>query len=197
MIYFRMIFGDALIILTVLFTAYLCRVMLKRIHAVVLTGAYKKIFLAELLVCMILLVCALDIRFSLLTGSSAAGLKVFGWIIRILLYAFAVLILTLTAVIIIGGRKRDEGSGSHIIVLGMALENGKPNKDLLLRVEAASAFAEAHPETSLILTGGNADVSGLTEASVMEELFLQKGLEASRLFLEDRSADTVENFRNV
>ena len=89
------------------------------------------------------------------------------------------------------------GRAGYALVLGLALENGEPVPALLARLDAAQAYLEKYPEARLILTGGNADESGRTEAAVMRDILLEKGVPESRMILEDRSETTVENFRNT
>ena len=79
----------------------------------------------------------------------------------------------------------------------MALEDGQPTKDLLLRLVTAQRCAEEHPDATLILTGGNPDESGRTEAFVMQELLTERGVSEDRMILEDQAASTRENFRNT
>ena len=50
---------------------------------------------------------------------------------------------------------------------------------------------------SQILTGGNADGSGRTEADVMHDILLERGVAEDRMILEDRAETTKQNFRNT
>ena len=47
------------------------------------------------------------------------------------------------------------------------------------------------------LTGGNADGSGRTEADVMHDILLERGVAEDRMILEDQANSTKENFRNT
>ena len=66
-----------------------------------------------------------------------------------------------------------------------------------LRLDAAEAYLRENPQAVLILTGGNPDESGRTEAAVMRDLLAARGVAADRMVLEDRAEDTRENFRNT
>lgn len=49
-----------------------------------------------------------------------------------------------------------------------------------------------------ILTGGNADdVSGRTEAAVMRDILIDRGVTEDQMILEDQAASTKDNFRNT
>ena len=64
-----------------------------------------------------------------------------------------------------------EAPTKNAVVLGMALENGKPTNDLLLRLDTAAKYLEENPESVAVLTGGNPDESGRTEAAVIRYYF--------------------------
>ena len=65
----RKIIGDILRVLAILLTANVVIVMLHKINSVVLKADYTKVFYYELILCAILLVFALDVRFNLFTRS--------------------------------------------------------------------------------------------------------------------------------
>ena len=107
------------------------------------------------------------------------------------------MILFFCGKVIVGGMINTAGQADYAIVLGLALENGKPAPDLLARLDTAREYLEKYPEAQLILTGGNADASGRTEAAVMRELLTERGVPEDRLILEDQAKSTKENFRNI
>ena len=188
--------GDFYLTAVILFTAYLSAVMIRRIRAVVLADIYKRVFRVELCLCAALLVSALDVRFGLLTRAVPLPLRFLGRLIRAAVRAGSVLILLLAGHTAAGGLVSDSAGEKYAVVLGMALENGEPNRDLLLRAGTAEDLAKSDPDVTLILTGGNPVSEGRTEAAVMRELLTAGGVPAERIVPEDRSADTVANFRN-
>ena len=82
-------------------------------------------------------------------------------------------------------------------MLGLALENGKPAPDLLSRLDTAQNYLEMYPEARLILTGGNADENGRSEADVMHDILIEQGVPEDRMILEEQAQTTIENFRNI
>ncbi len=191
------IIGDILLLLVVLLIADVLFVMPAKINSVVLKADYRKVFIYELIFCAILLVFALDVRFNLFTRWNPLILKILGWIPRAVIILLSAVILFFCGKVIVGSLVNTAGQADHAIVLGLALENGEPTPDLLARLDTAKAYLEKYPEARLILTGGNADESGRTEAAVMRDILLEKGVPESRMILEDRSETTVENFRNI
>ena len=193
----RKIIGNALIALTVLFTVWLSAVMLRRISGVVLKGAYVNFFLRELAICAVFILLALDVRFGFLTKLRWKTAKAAGWVLRGALVLAAAVLLFLMGKVVVGGFVNTSAPAGHAIVLGLALENGQPTPDLIARLDTAEDYARQNPEAVLILTGGNPDESGRTEAAAMRDILLERGLPAERMILEDKAADTRANFRNT
>ena len=191
------IFGDILLALAVLLTVEVAFVMPARIRAVVLKADYKKIFIYQLILCAVLLVFALDVRFNLFTRRKPVILKVIGWTLRAAIILLSAVILFFCGKVAAGSMISNADRADYAIVLGLALENGKPAPDLLARLDTARQYLEKYPEAKLILTGGNADASGRTEAAVMRDVLTERGMPEDRLMLEDQAKSTVENFENI
>ena len=189
--------GSVLIVLAAAFTVYLSVVMLRRINAVVLKDSYVKVFRYELAACALFILFAADVRFNLPGGAASGALRAGGWILRAVLILACAALLFFIVKITAGSFIRTEGLARNAIVLGLALENGKPTEDLLARLDAAEKYAGENPEAVLILTGGNPDESGKTEAEVMRDLLAQRGIPEERMILEDRAETTKDNFRNT
>lgn len=192
-----MIIGDILIGVFLLLLLNVSIVMARRIGSVVLKSNYVTIFRYELMLCAVLLIFSFDVRTGFLTGARLRAARVAGWIFRVMIGLSACAILFYFGKIMLGFAAVPDPSAKYAIVLGMALEDGKPTADLLYRLDAAQAYLERRPDVSLILTGGNADGSGQTEAEVMQALLVERGLPAEKLLLEDKAETTKENFTDV
>ena len=192
----RRVIGDILILLAVAFTAYLSAVMIRRIGSVVLKADYTKVFLYELAACAFFILFALDVRFGF-TGTGNGVLRAAGWCLRVVVVLVTAVLLFFMGKITAGSFIRTEGPAKNAIVLGLALENGKPADDLLSRLDTAEKYLQEHPDATLILTGGNPDESGRTEAAVMRDILTGRGVPEDRMRLEDRAETTKENFRNT
>ena len=57
------------------------------------------------------------------------------------------MIVFLCGKVISGSVINTGGKADHVIVLGLALENGKPADDLLARLDTAQAYLEEYPES--------------------------------------------------
>ena len=193
----RWIIGDILLALVILLFIDVVFVMPARINAVVLKADYRKVFMYEIILCAVLLLFALDIRFNILTRWEPVILRVIGWILRTVVILLSAVIIFFCGKVIAGSLINTAGQAEYAIVLGLALENGEPAPDLLERLNTARKYLDKYPEARLILTGGNADESGRTEAAVMRDILTQQGVPEDKMILEDQAQTTKENFRNI
>lgn len=193
----RRIIGDILLVMVTLLTADVVVVMLRKIGTVVLKTDYRSVFGYELIICMALLLFAFDVRFCIFTCMKFKAARIIGWILRITVIVFCVVIVFFCGKVAVGSMYKNAEKADYAIVLGMALENGEPTNDLLARLDSAQGYLEKYPEANLILTGGNADESGLTEAAVMWALLTERGVPEDRLIIEDQAKTTKENFENT
>ena len=193
----RRIIGDLLLVLVLFLTADVVIVMLHKINTVVLKADYQEIFHYELILCAVLLLFTLDIRFNLFTRSKHTLIRIAGWALRAAVVLLSLAIIFFCGKVVGGSVINTAGQADHAIVLGLALENGKPTGDLLARLNTAQAYLEQYPEARLILTGGNADSSGRTEADVMHDILAERGVSEDHMIVEDRAESTKDNFRNT
>jgi len=189
--------GIILTALVVVFTVYLSAVMIHRIRTVVLKSGYVGVFVLELIICVVAFIVATDIRTGFLVKGRTKALRAAGWIVRSVSAAFIVIILLMTCKVLTGCLIDNAGDGGNAVVLGMALEDGMPSDDLILRVGTAHEYIVEHPSSVLILTGGNPDDQGRTEAAVMKELLMERGVSEDKMILEDRASNTEENFQRA
>ena len=193
----RRIVGDILLAPVVLLITDVVVVMLRRFGAVVRRADYREIFVYELVLCAILLLAALDVRFNLFARARLRAAALAGRAARTVVVLLALAIVFFFGKIVVGGMVSTAGRANNAIVLGLALENGQPTDNLLARLDTAQAYLEEYPEARLILTGGNADGSGRTEAAVMRDILAERGVADERMIPEDQAQTTKENFRNA
>lgn len=186
----RQAVGDVLVILILVLSVWISAVMLRRIHSVVLKATFRRLYRYELALCAVMLTFALDVRFDLPTLLPAP----LGLPLRILSTALTVAIALLLLHTVACGLVNTAGPAKYALVLGMALENGEPSEDLLKRLDVARDYLQQYPDALLILSGGNPTPGGATEAAIMRNLLIHRGISTDRLILEERSRTTDENF---
>ncbi len=91
---------------------------------------------------------------------------------------------------------RPQDNLNYIIVLGAGMKGTTPTRPLRYRIETAYDYMMANPDTILIASGGQGRDEEISEAECIRNTLVEMGLEESRILLEDKSRDTIENIRN-
>lgn len=85
---------------------------------------------------------------------------------------------------------------TSVIVLGCAVEGDNPSIMLRDRINAAYEYLSAHPQAKAVLSGGQGANENLSEAQCMYNKLTERGIDSSRLYMEDQSTNTAENIKN-
>lgn len=107
---------------------------------------------------------------------------------------FALLFAVTTGLILINSAEPDDGADA-LIVLGAGIRGRYPTLTLKYRLDAAVDYLERNPETVAVVSGGQGQDEVCPEADVMRNYLLSRGIESTRVLIEDRSQSTSENFR--
>ena len=118
------------------------------------------------------------------------GLK---WVGGILIIVMLFLFIVTECVIIGYGSKEPQAGAEYILVLGAQVKGKKLTYALQARLDTAYDYAVNNPDSIVILSGGQGPGEDITEACAMAEYLKTKGLDESRLVLEDESTNTYEN----
>ena len=111
------------------------------------------------------------------------------------------LVLGITAAAITGGfilsaaHPAGQSGSEYIVVLGAAVHGTVPSLSLSERIQAAYDYLQENPRTVAILCGGQGDGEEITEAACMYRELTQKGIDGSKLLLEEHSTSTIENLK--
>ena len=62
-------------------------------------------------------------------------------------------------------------------------------------MDTAFDYLQAHPKCQAIVTGGRGFGETRTEAEAMADYLVKRGVDRSRLFMEDKATSTMENLR--
>ena len=84
---------------------------------------------------------------------------------------------------------------NYIIILGARVKGEKPTKSLMERIKAATEYLKKNPEVKVIATGGQGKNEGIAEGEAIKRELLKNGISEDRIILEDKSKNTVENFK--
>ena len=85
------------------------------------------------------------------------------------------------------------GAMGYISVLGAQVQGDGPSLTLKKRLDKALEFLQAHPDRTVIVSGGQGPDEAHTEASVMAQYLLAHGADASQILEEPQASNTREN----
>lgn len=107
------------------------------------------------------------------------------------LFAFAWL-----EALVIGGAHTDPGAedAQCVIILGAGVNGTEPSLMLSSRLRAALDFIADKPDIPIICSGGQGPREDISEADCMADWLIAHGVDEGRIYREDRSASTRENF---
>lgn len=83
-----------------------------------------------------------------------------------------------------------------VIVLGCQIRGSKPSGSLRARCTAAAKYLEEHPDAVCIASGGQGSDEDLSEGQCIYNLLTEKGIDGSRIYIEDKSTNTDANIAN-
>ena len=107
----------------------------------------------------------------------------------------AVFLLVMGILMGTAAKRADEVKADALIVLGAAVHGDKVTWVLSNRLDTAADYLHAHPDTICVVSGGQGSGESVTEASAMQKYLVErKGIEASRILVEDKATSTLENF---
>lgn len=94
---------------------------------------------------------------------------------------------------------QNPGEARSVIVFGKRLTHGGPDREFLWRLRHALRLLRARPDLTVLLAGGRSGPEGMpSEAETARRWLLRRMPDAvSRLLVEERSLDTVDNLREA
>lgn len=90
------------------------------------------------------------------------------------------------------GEKAEEAQ--CVIILGAGVNGTEPSLMLSSRLNAALSFLEDKPDIPVICSGGQGPGEDISEADCMADWLIAHGVDESRVYREDKSTSTRENF---
>lgn len=81
------------------------------------------------------------------------------------------------------------------IVYGAGLKGEEPGVTLRKRLDTAVEYMELLPESVCIVSGGQGADEVMSEAAVMKNYLCEKGIDEERIYVEDKSSNTLENVK--
>ena len=98
------------------------------------------------------------------------------------------------AIVLVAGARTDAPDDvEYLVVLGAGLHGDVPSLSLTDRLEGALAWLEAHPDCVAVVSGGQGPGETMTEGEAMGIWLEARGIDPSRIIVEDRATSTQEN----
>ena len=148
------------------------------------------------LVCVILIAIILFYAFMPLVGLKFPAFAKFTTMIFTVVLILALLVIGTTEALIIRASFGDlQEDVDYVIVLGAKVNAHGPSVSLWDRICGAYEYAEEHPDTILILSGGMGTDEPITEAECMYRELVELGIHPNRMRMEDEATSTWENLK--
>ena len=148
------------------------------------------------LVCIILIAIILFYTFMPLVGLRFPVFAKYATGIFTVVLVLGLLVVGTTEAIIIKKSFGDpKQQVDYVVVLGAKVNRHGPSVSLWDRICGAYEYAEEHPDTVLILSGGQGTDEPITEAECMYRELVELGIHPSRLRMEDEATSTWENLK--
>lgn len=116
-------------------------------------------------------------------------------IFLIFLILSATIFISIEILIFYHGTKKEASVPSYIVVLGAGLNKDKISMQLYYRLESALELSKQIKDVPIIVSGGQGENESLSEAKAMKLYLISKGVNESRIIMEDKSTNTYENFK--
>ena len=117
------------------------------------------------------------------------------WISYGILAVGLLVFFSIEVLIIHTSLQKPEPDADYVIVLGAQVRGTRITKSLRYRLDIALEYLEENPSAKVIVSGGQGSGEDISEAAAMKGYLIERGLEAERILLEDRSVNTAENIR--
>ncbi|WP_440117929.1 YdcF family protein [Paenibacillus sp. QZ-Y1] len=115
---------------------------------------------------------------------------------RILLTGFgvaAVSFVIIEALVFTQLGANDPEEADYVIILGSGIKGTKLSLTLKQRLDASLEYIRSHPETPVIVSGGQGPGESIPEALAMKNYLVDQGISPAQVIMEDQSTSTQEN----
>jgi uncharacterized SAM-binding protein YcdF (DUF218 family) len=126
------------------------------------------------------------------------GLFTFGLTLLLLLVGLGIpLLITLNSVYRTAKSAQNQCGCESLLVFGKRLTREGIDQDYRRRLDKTAELMQHNPSATLLLVGGTAPGDDISEAQAGRDYLISKGIEESRLYLEQQSQNTLENLQHA
>jgi len=120
--------------------------------------------------------------------------KLIRYFLKIAFVCFILSFVIFQSLILFNMRNSSKAGADYVIILGCQVAGEYASLPLLSRGYTAVRYLEKNPESKVIVSGGQGPGENITEAEALRRLLLERRIDKERIFLEDKSRNTMENF---
>lgn len=117
-------------------------------------------------------------------------------VIKLIVLVIAALTVSITAVMV-SAILQPAAEADTVIVLGCKVDRDGPSRMLRERLDAAYDYLQENTDAVVIVTGGQGSDEPEPEGTAMQKYLVKKGIDAGRIYVEDKSESTRENLINA
>ncbi len=119
--------------------------------------------------------------------------KVLSTLLTLVLTIGVVIVIATGVLIGVAAKGQPEAPCRYIVVLGAKVNGTEPSRTLRERIDAAAEYLDANPNTVAVVSGGQGDDEGISEAQCMYNGLVERGIDPDRIWMEDQATSTWEN----
>ena len=132
---------------------------------------------------------------ALLGKKHNAAAKILNILLTVLL-SLGICIFSVTEAFVLSASAGDESTQfTYLLVLGAKVNGTAPSISLNDRLLAAYDYMAAHPDVIAVVTGGQGEDEGISEAQCMFNELTRRGISPDRIWLEEEATSTWENLQ--
>jgi len=120
--------------------------------------------------------------------------KLIQYLLKIAFVCFILSFVIFQSLILFNMRNTSKAGADYVLVLGCQVVGEYASVPLLSRGYTAARYLGKNPETKVIVSGGQGSGENISEAEALRRLLLETKIDKERIFLEDKSKNTMENF---
>jgi uncharacterized SAM-binding protein YcdF (DUF218 family) len=111
------------------------------------------------------------------------------------LFGAVIVLIAVETGFMIKGAVNKPKENSTLIVLGCRVYGERPSRMLCERLQSAYKYLDENEDAYCIVSGGQGEDEGISEAECMYRYLVAKGISKDRIFKEDKSTSTRENMQ--
>jgi uncharacterized SAM-binding protein YcdF (DUF218 family) len=121
--------------------------------------------------------------------------KIITMLFKIVLILFIVSFIIIESIIMYNMKTTLITEADYIIVLGCQVNGLIPSIPLMRRVNVAVRYLQENKNVNVVISGGKGPGENISEAEAMKRILLRNGIDENRIFEENKSKSTMENFK--